>query len=104
VDTAKLDQAEAMLRKHKPADFDSTIDAAPESIEAVRFIEDNDLWKARYSSVDEFYAAYEAQHPDVRVYGDVRREIANADVLRGPHGTITQRIARHREASRGDGQ
>lgn len=91
-----LAEAERLLQKHSPADFDRSIDAAPESIEAVRLVEDNDLWKAAYASLDEFYAAHEAQHPDIRVYGDVRREIATADVLQGPHGTITQRIARLR--------
>jgi hypothetical protein len=100
VDPVKLATAEEMLRRHRPADFASPASfTAPESIEAVRYVEDNELWKAGYSSVEEFYAAHEAQHPDIRVYGDVRREIAATDVFEGPHGTIVERIARHREAS-----
>ena len=96
VDTSRLDQAEEVLRQHRPEDFDSPGSfAAPESIEAVRFIEDNEHWKARYGSLDEFYAAHEGQHPDVRVYGDVRREIAEADPL-AVSGPISERIARHR--------
>jgi hypothetical protein len=98
MDQTKLDQVEALLRKHKPADFELTLDAAPESIEAVRYVEDTGLWKVGYPTLDEFYAAHSAQHPDVQVYGDVRREIAEADPLHGPHGTISERIARHRAA------
>jgi hypothetical protein len=96
VNTALLAQAEAWLLAHRPADFDSTIDAAPESIEAVRVVEDNDLWKLRYDSLEAFYMAHEAQHPDIRFYGDVRREIATADPLTSPGGMISERIARHR--------
>jgi hypothetical protein len=95
MDTAKLDYAEALLRRHNPTDFATSIDAAPESIEAVRLIEDNDLWQARYGSVEEFYAAHSAQHPDVRVYGDVVREInSGTGLFDGPQGTIVERIAR----------
>jgi hypothetical protein len=97
---ATLAQAEAWLAMHRPADFDSpTSFAAPESIEAVRVVEDNGFWKSKYESVEAFYKAHEAQHPDIRVYGDVRREIATADPLTSPGGMISERIARHRNAA-----
>jgi hypothetical protein len=97
MDAAKLADMESLLRKHHPAAFATTGDAAAVSIEAVWQVEEGELWKAAYGSIEEFYAAHEGQHPDVRVYGDVRREILTADALRGPSGPIHQRIARHRD-------
>jgi hypothetical protein len=91
-----LAEAERILRKHRPADFDTTIDAAPESIEFVRVVEDEGAWRAGYPSLDAFYAAHEARHPDIRLYGRVRREIETDDLLTSPGGTIAQRIARLR--------
>lgn len=35
----------------------------------------------------------------IRVYGDVRREIATADPLTSPGGMISERIARHRDTA-----
>lgn len=95
---ATLAQAEAWLAMHHPADFDSpTSSAAPESIEAVRVVEDNGFWKSKYDSLEAFYRAHQAQHPDIRHYGDVRREIANEEsILTSPGGMISERIARHR--------
>ena len=92
-----LAYAEGLLRKHSPADFDTTIDAAPESIHAVRQVEDQQAWASGYSSIEEFYAVHEARHPDVRLYGTVDREIETSDPLISPGGTISQRIARLRE-------
>jgi hypothetical protein len=99
MNTTLLAEAERTLQEHRPADFDSTFDAAPECIEYVRAVEEEEAWRAGYSSLDDFYAAHEAQHPDIRFYAAVRREIATADPLTSPGGTITQRIARHREAA-----
>lgn len=92
---ALLMEAERALQKHRPAEFPTTIDAAPESIEVVRAVEDQEAWKAGYPSIDAFYAAHEAQHPCIRVYGAVRREIETAGPFeQGPGGTIAQRIER----------
>jgi hypothetical protein len=91
-----LHEAERILREHSPDQFDSTIDAGPECIEVVRAVEDTEAWRAAYESLDAFYSAHEGRHPDIRLYGDVRREIASADPLTSPGGTISQRIARLR--------
>lgn len=91
-----LAEAERILAKHSPADFAATIDAAPESIEVVRAVEDTDAWKFAYPSLEAFYAAHEARHPDIRFYGAVRREIETADPLTSPGGPIQDRIARLR--------
>ena len=74
-----LDEAERVLRTHSPVTFDTTIDAFPECIEFVRAVEDEEAWKARYNSLEAFYAAHEKRHPDVRLYGRARRMIATAD-------------------------
>jgi hypothetical protein len=99
-DPVLLAETERLLRKHSPVDFDSTIDAAPESIEFVRAVEDEEAWRVGYDSLEAFYAAHEAQHPDIRVYGAVRREMETEDILTSPGGTISKRIARHREQQR----
>lgn len=91
-----LAEAERILARHSPADFDTTIDAAPESIEFVRVVEDDGAWQAAYPTLEAFYAAHEARHPDIRFYGDVRREIETADPLTSPGGTISQRLERLR--------
>jgi hypothetical protein len=96
VSAVLLAEAERILAKHSPADFDTTIDAAPESIEYVRVVEDAEAWRSSYPSLDAFYAAHEARHPDIRVYAAVRREIETADPLTATGGTISQRIARLR--------
>lgn len=95
-DSILLDQTERILRTHSPADFDTAIDAFPECIEYVRAVEDEEAWKARYPSLDAFYGAHEARHPDVRLYGEARRETLTGDPLSSPGGTPTQRLARLR--------
>jgi len=89
-----LAEAERVLREHGPAEFATTIDVAPECIEYVRAVEDEEAWKAAYPSVEAFYAAHEGRHPCIRVYGAVRREIEQADPSHGPGGTIAQRVER----------
>ena len=69
--------------------------AAPESIEAVRVVEDEEAWEGTYASLEDFYAAHSERHPDIRVYGVVRREIASEIALTSEGGTISERIARH---------
>lgn len=100
MNTTLLAEAERVLSKHRPADFDSTIDAAPECIEFVRAVADEGAWRSGYSSLDAFYEAHEAEHPDVRFYAAVRREIESEDPMTSPGGTISQRIKRHRDAAR----
>lgn len=89
-------EAERVLRKHSPSAFPTTIDAAPECVEFVRAVEDEEAWKALYPSVGAFYAAHEGRHPCIGVYGAVGREIQTAGPFEeGPGGTIAQRIERH---------
>ena len=92
---ALLAEAERILREHGSATSDSTLDA-PETIEYVRQVEDQEAWKAGYASLEAFYATHEARHPDIRIYGPVRREMESGSVLTSPGGTIAERIARHR--------
>jgi hypothetical protein len=96
VNATLLDEAERILRQHSPADFDLTVDAAPECIEFVRAVEDEAAWQAGYESLNEFYAAHEASHPDIRFYAQVRREIETDDPLTSAGGTIAERVARLR--------
>lgn len=96
VSTTLLNEAERILREHSPADFDTNDVAAPEAIEYVRLVEEEEAWKARYPSLEAFCAAHEARHPDIRLYAEVRREIETADPLTSAGGTIQERLARLR--------
>lgn len=86
-----------ILAEHNPADFETTPDAAFDCINVVRWIEDDEYWRAGYKSLDAFYAAHEDRHPDIRVYAAVRRDLtiaADPDEL--PEGIgrdIARRIA-----------
>lgn len=55
MNTTLLGEAERILRQHSPADFENTIAAAPECIEFVRAVEDQEAWRAGYGSLDAFY-------------------------------------------------
>ena len=90
-----LAEAERILRQHSPADFDTTVDAGPECVEYVRAVEDEAAWRAGYASLEDFYAAHEARHPDIRLYAEVRREIETGALT--PGGTLSQRLDRLRK-------
>jgi hypothetical protein len=96
VNATLLNEAERILLEYSPADFETMVVAAPETIEVVRAVEEHGAWKARYPSLEAFYAAHEARHPDIRLYAEVRREIETADPLTSPGGTIQERLARLR--------
>ncbi len=97
VDDTVLTYAEGKLLVCSPDDFDRADSFAfPECIEAVREVEDREAWKARYMSLDEFYAVHEARHPDIRLYGKRRREILTEDPLTAPGGLPSQQLARLR--------
>jgi hypothetical protein len=93
-----LGETERILQKHRPADFETTNEAWPECIEYVRSVEQDEAWRARYDSLDSFYAAHEATHPDIRYYARARHEIETADPLTSPGGTPAQRLDRLRRA------
>lgn len=96
MDAVLLNEAERVLKNHPASAFDSPAGAAPDCIELVRQVEDNKAWQAAYESLDAFYVAHEAQHPDMRFYAAVRREIETDDPLTSPGGTISKRLASHR--------
>lgn len=95
-----LRSAEAVLGEHSPADFGTTPNAAGECVEVVRRVGDEEWWRARYDSLDAFYAAHEARHPDIRVYATVGREVAlpeDPDEWRSDTGDeVARQIALHR--------
>jgi hypothetical protein len=94
-----LDNAEGVLREHDPADFETSPNAAVECIDTVHSAEVGEWWRARYDSIDSFYAAHESRHPHIRVYATVRREVPMVDALEPPAGiggVIARRIARYR--------
>jgi len=91
-----LAEAERVLNGHNPASFDTTSHAFPECIEYVRAVEEAQAWKAAYWSLDAFYAAHAGRHPDIRFYGEARREMAQAGLTWRPE-TPTQRLERLRQ-------
>ena len=97
-DPVLLVETERLLGKHDPGVFDAPGSGWPECIEYVRAVEDKEAWRAIYDSLDSFYAAHEDRHPDVRLYGIARREIATADPLTTPGGLPSKRLARLRQA------
>lgn len=98
----QLGIAENVLGQASPADFEKTQNAASMCISVVgRQVEDGDGWRAGYDSLEAFYAAHEARHPDIRLYASVWREIPIEDPNAPPNGTgetIARRIAAHRRA------
>jgi hypothetical protein len=95
-----LNQAEVVLGQSSPADFETTQNAASMCVAVVSNLEGAEAWRASYDSLDSFYAAYEARHPDIRLYAAVWDEIH--DPNDPPHGTgalIAQRIAARRAQS-----
>ena len=91
-----LAEAERVLHAHSTASFDTTSHVFPECIEYVRAVEDEQAWKAAYWSLDAFYAAHTGRHPDIRFYGEARREMAQAGLSSRPE-TPTQRLERLRQ-------
>lgn len=93
-----LKSAEGVLLEHSPADFETTPNAAGECVELVRRLEDEEWWRAGYDSLESFYSAHEARHPNIRVYAAVGREIAlpeDPDEWRSDTGEVVARqIAR----------
>lgn len=96
MDPILLAETERKLAQHDPSTFDTSITAWPECIEFVRTVEDSGAWQAEYPTVDAFYAAHEARHPDIRLYARACREIETADPLTSPGGLPSQRLARLR--------
>jgi hypothetical protein len=92
----QLQLAENVLGQASPADFETTQNAASMCISVVSNLEAGDGWRACYDSIDSFYTAHEARHPDIRLYAAVWREIPVEDPNDPPNGTgetIARRIA-----------
>jgi len=66
--TAILSEAERVLALHHPSQFESTLDAWPESIEVVYAVETSEAWRGRYPSLEDFYRPRAAapRHPALR--------------------------------------
>jgi hypothetical protein len=92
-DEFQLKSVGEVLREHSPADFDASPNAAAECVEAVGMLEERNWWRAGYDSLESFYQAHEAEHPDIRVYAAVRGEFPTLDALEPPDG-IGEAIAR----------
>jgi hypothetical protein len=90
-----LAEAERVLHGHAPASFDTTNDAFAACIEFVSAVEDERAWRAAYWSLDAFYDAHTARHPDIRFYGEARRELERAEAS-SEYETPTQRLERLR--------
>jgi hypothetical protein len=69
-----LDDREGVLRECSPADFETKPYAAIECIAAAHAIVDREVWRTGYDSLESFYGAHEARHPDIRVYAAVYRQ------------------------------
>jgi hypothetical protein len=69
-----LNETEEILRANSPADFEANPDAAFDCISAAHAIVDEEYWRAGYDSLESFYTAHEARHPDIHVYAAVYRE------------------------------
>lgn len=96
----QLGIAENVLGQGSPADFETTQNAASMCISVVGNLEDGDGWRAGYDSLEAFYAAHAARHPDIRLYASVWREVVPIedpnDPPNGTGETIARRIAAHR--------
>jgi hypothetical protein len=87
--------AEEGLRGYNAADFDTDPVAAANCVGLVHHVVEEEDWRGAYDSLESFYAAHEAQHPDIRVYATVYRE-APFEELDDADPGIPQRIAQHR--------
>lgn len=66
-----LDDREKVLREGTPGDFETTPYAAIDCIAAAHAVVDREVWRTGYDSLESFYRAHEARHPDIRVYAAV---------------------------------
>lgn len=101
-----LNQAEVVLGQSAPAGFETTQNGASMCVAVVSNLEGAEAWRAGYDSLESFYAAYEARHPDIRLYAAAWDEVQADDPNDPPNGTgalIAQRIAAHRAQSRREG-
>jgi hypothetical protein len=83
---AVLASWESVLREHNPADFERSRNAEDAATGAVLMVEGRDSWRAGYDSLESFYSAHEAQHPEIRTYAARARTMLLNDaegVLRG---------------------
>lgn len=95
-----LDDREEVLRANSPADFETTPYAAVDCVVAAHAIVDREGWRSGYDSLQSFYSAHEARHPNIRVnadvYGEDGADLATGDPSLALGRTISQRIAGRR--------
>jgi hypothetical protein len=89
-----LGNVEGVLREHSAAEFQTTENAAYEAVYVVSLAVKDEDWRAGYDSLESFYAAHEARHPDIRVYAAVAQSFPeDSDPATWPSDVIVQRIA-----------
>lgn len=74
----QLRSAEGMLQNYRLVDVENDAEALQDCVGIVGWIEEDELWRARYDSLESFYRAHEEQRPQIRDYGAVEREIPSA--------------------------
>jgi hypothetical protein len=95
----QLGLVEEELEAHSPSEFATTPDAAMMCVNGVADLEQYEYWRANYDSLEAFYEAHEAEHPDIRLYAAVGRDFPIPESLEIPEGSgevIAREIASHR--------
>lgn len=95
----QLGLVEEDLEARSPSDFVTTPDAAMMCVNGVADLERYEYWRAKYDSLEAFYEAHEAEHPDIRLYGAVGRDFPIPESLEIPEGSgemIAREIASRR--------
>lgn len=90
--SAKRASPADVLRENSPADFETTPNAALDCIGSTHYIVEEECWRAGYDSLESFYAAHEARHPDIRVYASVYED-DDPEILAVDHSDLGRFIA-----------
>jgi hypothetical protein len=94
----QLGLVEEELEAHSPSDFATTPNAAMMCVNGVADLEQHEYWRANYDSLEAFYEAHEAEHPDIRLYASVGRDFPIPESLEIPEGS--GEVIAHEIASR----
>lgn len=70
-----LQHCDKSLRTYDPTQFKTSPTAAVECVTSTQVVEEKEMWRSAYDSIHLFYAAHEGQHPDIRLYAAVSREL-----------------------------
>jgi hypothetical protein len=103
----QLGLVEEELEAHAPSDFATTPKAAMMCVNGVADLEKYEYWRANYDTLEAFYQAHEAEHPDIRRYAAVGRDVRIPESLEIPEGSgevIAREIASRRLPQSRDSQ